>query len=357
MMWYIHKAFSKLQKLLGEEIPLLTHKRDAMVFEHGSELWSLPNNPSTIMGFDADAVKIDEAGIFPTREGTQIYEATMGSLAAKDGSMSLSGMPYGRAKFFFEKYEDACLGKNNFKVHRIPWTERAKQDPKYKRAVEEQIPYLSSIQVDQTYNCGFIDESIVIFPYDLLESCVDEEIRLISGNIPYGSFNPVFLGIDFARKVDKTSIVGVERVDEGRYRMFFMASTRETYDKQIELIEKLNKNLEPQKIFIDESGPGVPMLDMLTQKIGTKVVPIPFSANNKERMILDLRNLFADKKLKLPDHRDLLDELHSIEKSVTELGNVRYLAPHDDGGHADLAFALALACNQIEKTEFKFAFI
>ena len=94
LMWYVNKAFSRLQKKLGERISLLTHKRDCMVFKHGSELWSLPNNPSTVMGFDADRVLIDEAGIFPTKEGQQIYEATMGSLAAKDGGMSLSGMPY-----------------------------------------------------------------------------------------------------------------------------------------------------------------------------------------------------------------------------------------------------------------------
>ena len=357
MMWYINRAFNRLQKQLNEKIPLISHKRDSMVFKHGSELWSLPNNPSTIMGFDANKVIIDEAGIFPTREGVEVFEATMGSLGAKNGKMSLSGMPYGRGKFFYDQFEDATQKKNNFSIHLIPWTERAKIDSRYKKAIEEQRQYLSPIQFAQTYECVFVDENIVLFPYDLLEACVDDDIRLISGELRYGSSNPVFLGIDFARKIDKTSIIGVEKYEPEKYRMFLIKNTRETYDKQIELIKKLNLNLEPQAIYIDESGPGVPMLDMLKKDIGEKVKPIPFSAVNKERLMLDLRNLFADQKIKIPNHRNLIDELHSIEKSVTELGNVRYLAPHEEGGHADMAFALALATNRIHDTEFRFQII
>lgn len=357
MMWYINKAFNKLQKQLGEEIRLFTHKRDCMVFEHGSELWSLPNNPTTVMGFDADRVIIDEAGVFPTSEGHQIYEATMGSLGAKDGGMQLSGMPYGRIKFFYDKYQEALLRKNNFSIHTIPWTERANIDPKYKRAIEEQKQYLSPIQFSQTYECVFTDENVVLFPYELLENCINEDIRLISGEIAYGSRNPVFLGIDFARKVDKTSIIGVEKYEKDRYRIFLMKDTRETYDRQIEIIKKLNINTEPQAIYIDESGPGVPMLDLLKKEIGEKIKGIPFDAQHKERLMLDLRNLLMDKKIELPNHRELLDELHSIEKSVTDLGNVRYIAPHEEGGHADKAFALALAVNQTENTEFRFQII
>jgi hypothetical protein len=74
-------------------------------------------------------------------------------------------------------------------------------------------------------------------------------------------------------------------------------------------------------------------------------------------MMIDMRNIMVDARLKIPDHRDLLDELHSIEKSVTDLGNVRYLAPHEDGGHADMAFALGLAINQLDSTEFSFMII
>ena len=357
MMWYINKAFSRLQKQLGEGIRLYTHKRDCMVFDHGSELWSLPNNPTTVMGFDADRVIIDEAGVFATNEGKEIYEATMGSLGAKDGGMSLSGMPYGRIKFFYDKYQEALLKKNNFSIHSIPWTDRANIDPKYKRAIEEQRQYLSPVQFSQTYECLFTDENVVLFPYELLESCVNEDIRLISGEVAYGSRNPVFLGIDFARKIDKTSIIGVEKHEENRYRVFLIKDTRDTYDKQIDLIKKLNINTEPQAIYVDESGPGVPMLDILKREIGEKVKGIPFDAQHKERLMLDLRNLLMDKKIELPDHRGLLDELHSIEKSVTELGNVRYIAPHEEGGHADKAFALSLATNLLHDERFRFVII
>lgn len=361
LMWYVHKAFMKLQKQMGEKIKLLTHKRDGMVFTHGSELWSLPNSPATVMGFDANRVVMDEAGIFPTREGIQMYEAVMGCLAAKGGGISLSGMPYGRGKFFYEKYEDATLKKNDFSIHRIPWTDRARQDKVYKDTVEEQSKYLSSIQFSQTYECEFIDENIVMFPYDLLESCVDDTIRLISGDMPYGCDVPIFLGVDFAKKIDKTSIIGVAKLDtktQGpRYKVFLIKNSKDSYDQQLKLIEKLDKNLRPQAIFVDESGPGVPMADFLKRTMGSKIRPIAMTQQAKERLMLDLRNLMADKRLLLPDHRNLIDELHSIEKSVTDLGNVRYVAPRDEGGHADMAFALALSVNQMDQHDFNFTII
>jgi phage FluMu gp28-like protein len=125
----------------------------------------------------------------------------------------------------------------------------------------------------------------------------------------------------------------------------------------MELIKKLDLNLKPQKIFIDESGPGVPMLDFLRREIGGKVIPVPFTAPNKERLMLDLYNFFNDRKLKLPAFQPLIDELHSIEKSVTDSGNVRYIAPREDGGHADKAFATALAINQIDKVDFRFSIV
>ncbi len=45
----------------------------------------------------------------------------------------------------------------------------------------------------------------------------------------------------------------------------------------------------------------------------------------------------------IPDHRPLIDDLHSIQRTVTLSGNVRYAAPREEGSHADRWTALALA--------------
>jgi phage FluMu gp28-like protein len=357
MMRYIDRAFIKLQKELKQPIELVKHTRDHILFHHGSEIWSLPNNPTTIQGFDADKVIIDEAGIFPTNEGTAIYEATIGSLGAKGGGMSLSGMPYGRGKFFYDIYDKSLKGQNNFSMHYVDWLCRAKQDPVYKQSIEEQQTFLMPLLFDQLYNCKFVDENIVLFSYDLLERNTDDKIRLVSGKARYGSDNPIFFGIDFAKKVDRTSIVAVEKYEADRYKVVLVVDTNDTYDKQMDLIKRLNENLMPQKIFIDESGPGGPMLDFLTRDIGGKVIPIAFSAQNKERLMLDMYNMFQDRKLKIPAFQPLIDELHSIEKTVTESGNVRYYAPREDGGHADKAFALSMAINQLQQNNFRFSII
>ena len=45
----------------------------------------------------------------------------------------------------------------------------------------------------------------------------------------------------------------------------------------------------------------------------------------------------------IPGHRPLIDDLHSIQRTVTLSGNVRYAAPREAGSHADRWTALALA--------------
>ncbi len=75
----------------------------------------------------------------------------------------------------------------------------------------------------------------------------------------------------------------------------------------------------------------------------TKVEPVDFTLQSKEDLATTLYQRFVDDSIRLPNLAELRDDLCALRRIVTSAGNIRYDAPHTDKGHADRAWALALA--------------
>jgi phage FluMu gp28-like protein len=58
---------------------------------------------------------------------------------------------------------------------------------------------------------------------------------------------------------------------------------------------------------------------------------------------MPLVRLFEDKLVRVPADAAVREGLHKVRKIVTAAGNVRFDARHDEDGHADEFWALALA--------------
>src|SRR3990167_3164765 len=77
MMRYIKKAMRKLERQQGQIIPTEKFTNEEVIFPHGSEIHSLPNNPLGVQGFDLNHGIIDEAGLFTASEGEAIVDAVV----------------------------------------------------------------------------------------------------------------------------------------------------------------------------------------------------------------------------------------------------------------------------------------
>jgi phage FluMu gp28-like protein len=66
-------------------------------------------------------------------------------------------------------------------------------------------------------------------------------------------------------------------------------------------------------------------------------------SEDKERMAVSVKRRLEGKSLQLPDDRDLISDIHSIRRIVTQGNKVRFEAPRTSKGHADRFWALALA--------------
>jgi hypothetical protein len=76
---------------------------------------------------------------------------------------------------------------------------------------------------------------------------------------------------------------------------------------------------------------------------GLVLESLPMTGEVKHKMWSDFNSLLMQRKIKLLDHDDLLDELMKMERVLTKFGNVQYAG---GGRRDDLAMVTALAVHK-----------
>lgn len=82
-------------------------------------------------------------------------------------------------------------------------------------------------------------------------------------------------------------------------------------------------------------------------KFKSRVNGVYFTAGTKEQMAINLKKLFEDKKISIPNDPLLISDLHAIKRTAGTR-SFKYDAKRNEYGHADRFWALALACRKIE---------
>ena len=79
-----------------------------------------------------------------------------------------------------------------------------------------------------------------------------------------------------------------------------------------------------------------------------RVEGVTFTANVKAELAEPLRARFEDRLARIPIRTEIREDLHSVRKTATAAGNVRYLGERTADGHADRFWAKALANHAAE---------
>jgi hypothetical protein len=148
------------------------------------------------------------------------------------------------------------------------------------------------------------------------------------------------LGIDLARKVDFTAIVGLNSAR----RVFHVERFQLDWAQQRQRIAA-RALASGAFLEVDATGVGDQFVPDLRQA-GLQVEPYIIGTNQAKVQLIDnLRIDFEQNRISIPDDADLLNELDQFEFQINEnterTGKYSYGAP--PGGHDDLVVALALA--------------
>ncbi len=141
---------------------------------------------------------------------------------------------------------------------------------------------------------------------------------------------PIVYGVDLAKAVDWTVIIGLDRNGSVCYFDRFQKDWRQT--------KQTIQGLPKIPILMDSTGVGDPIFEDL-QREGVNVQGYKFTSTSKQQLMEGLSSAIQQRKITFPQGH-ITNELEVFEYQYTSFG-VKYSAPQ--GFHDDCVMSLALA--------------
>ncbi len=373
-------------------------------FPNGSVIYGLPANPDTARGYTGN-VTLDEFAFH--QDAAKVYSALYPTIT-RGFSIEVISTPNGQQGKFYELAKAAGLVSSEFRIqnselkaswsgHRVDIYEAVKQGMKIdieglRAGCDDEETWL------QEYCCAFLSDAANYIPMELIVGCQSESattdwdfgVRELapafeSGGKPPQSKGELYLGVDIGRKRDLTVAWLFEKLGDVLWSRALLALKGQTFDVQekaiCDLIEGVGRSQESgvrsqnerpggsssdswlltsdssrsitrhsllpgiRRCSIDQSGLGMMLAERLAKKYGALVEPVQFTAQVKERLAPMVKQAFEDRRVRIPDNREIRADINAVKRFVTPAGNVRFDAEHTEGGHADRFWALALALN------------
>jgi phage FluMu gp28-like protein len=203
---------------------------------------------------------------------------------------------------------------------------------------------------DQMFRCAFLDGDQQYFSLELLNAAKYDPDKHF---IPLGER---YAGLDIGRTNDLTSLVEVAKdITTGvRYEIRTETCKRTSQEDIEDMVERAIMR-GCKRICVDATGLGSFPAEALQRKFGRwKIEPLTFTMGLKEEMATTLYQAFHEDTLKIRNNNDkLVDDLLALRRIVTPSGGIRFDAPRSEDGHADRAWALAMAVHACSGPERK----
>jgi len=253
---------------------------------------------------------------------------------SRGGKATIISTPLGKIGKYHEFWEDAP--KQGWSRFEIPYRECPDILSRIE-IIKQGLPDEMSFR--QEYMCEFVDESRSFFTWEIILSCVDDTL---DNTIPADTA-PLYVGVDFGKKIDSTIIMGVKKYENEMRVVYVKEFAPPMILKDAsEFIIRNQRSWKASRIVVDQNGMGERMLEDFTE-LGSLVRGEMFTAPFKDRIISNLLVLMQDGKIKIPRNEKLMQQMHALKKTVTTTV-VRYAHPETGRiQHDDFVWALALA--------------
>jgi phage FluMu gp28-like protein len=194
---------------------------------------------------------------------------------------------------------------------------------------------------DQLFMGVFLDGAYQYLPDALLTAATKDG--------PCTIYGQTFAGLDIGLNRDRTTLM-VIRGQNGVFETVHSESHPRTDDVLIDkLISDAINVHKAIRVGVDATGMGTFPAQAAQRKHGLKLDIVTFTGPVKESLATGLYQALVEERLILrrscAGSDDTRKALASIKRIVTAAGNVRYDAARTKDGHADQAWALAMAVN------------
>lgn len=347
--------FNNIFEDLGEVV--LDEKKDiralCIKFKNGAMIHALSSNPSQFRSKGGKVI-IDEAAHHDDLRA--LLKAAFASAKVWGYPVRIISTHNGVGSYFNEIVKKVKADKLKYSLHTNPIqkaVEHGLADKALERKLtdEERAQWLEDMRADagneddwnEEFCCIPIDEVSRFLTYELIQSCIDDNVLRDLEEIT----NDYYVGMDIGRRKDLSVIAGGEKYCDVLY-----TRQLETHSKLIFRAQKaqLYTHLKYNKFRragIDNTGIGANIAEDAALDFGKyRVEEITFTAGTKEELAFNLRIAFEDRAIRIPNDELLIKDLRSI-RSTTGTGNhLRLDAERSEtDGHGDRFWALALMLN------------
>lgn len=230
---------------------------------------------------------------------------------------------------------------------------------KKKATLKEKDKFIDEIREECLLEEVFLQEYMCVpssndgeywLPWELITGVESRDITTDGSNYRGGK---TVIGHDIAIRSDRITYSVFEQVgdvfhlvelkvlsNKGRSK-----SNKVTFEEQERVMQELVAKYNPYRIMVDQTGMGEPMVERYQKYFGSqRVVGVIFNLSSKQELAVNAKQMFEDKKLRLPfNNEQIRNDLRKV-KRVAGVGNIpKFDAVRDKQGHADIWWCIALA--------------
>jgi phage FluMu gp28-like protein len=275
---------------------------------------------------------------------SEVWDAASAITTLGDLKIRAASTPNGMGNEFHQLVKRAKAPGSKWSVHEIPM--RAAIAQGYPVDIDKcwEIAKGDQRLFDQLFNCKFLDGEQQYIPTEAIEYCAQD--------YPDDCQGECYAGLDIGRSSDRTELIIVRKNPTGWRAQVYSEGCKRTSYEDVERLAAtaFSPKWRCTRLCVDATGMGTFPAEQLQRKFGThRVEPVLFTQAVKEELATSLYTAFTQRTVFIKRHDEQLrDDLCAIRRIITTAGNIRYDAPQTDEGHADKAWALALAlhsCN------------
>ncbi len=313
--------------------------RTIIQLTNGSQIIALPASGFLLRGYTANLIIADEAAFMPEELITQVI---FPMLSTTQGKAIFLSTPWGRNHFFYRAFMNP-----NYSVHHIKSSECPLIKPSF---LEEMRENMTEQAYKMEYEAEFVEDANSFFPQDLIRGCIDPSIELIPNLEHKAPSGNNYAGVDFG-KLEDYSVISVIRREGETLKLIYLHEfpLGTPYSKVIGQLVKANKTFSLHKVLVDQTGVGEPILEEIKAQGLRNVEGLTFTIKIKEELLTTLKMAMEQKRLKIPYHRRLIQQINEQQYSYSKSGHLQF--SHPKGSHDDMLWALALAVTAATRTE------
>lgn len=308
-----YKLAKQFYEKLGSALPY--PKKDLKIYfpNGGMVEFFTGERLDNLRGRKFNGVIIDEASFIPNLEQGWLNSIRPTLTDYKGWAMFLS-TPRGK-NFFYSLYMKS--GEKDWQSFKYTTYDNPYIAPEEIDDARSQLPIAV---FEQEYMANPMENASNPFGSQFIKMCTK----------PQSLSEPLYFGIDVAKSVDWTVIIGLDQNGNVSYLKRFQKDWGSTKQEIL--------NLPRKPIVIDSTGVGDPIYEDLLRQ-GIQIQGLKFTSQSKQQLMMGLQTAIQTGKIGFPQGV-ITEELEVFEYQYTPTG-VKYSAP--SGFHDDAVMALALA--------------